>query len=416
MTKKQLKSNRSGFVLLLVVVMVVLLFIIGLGLLRLGLSARMQASRTSAGISARTAADAGLISAVQVMMKKMISEPTWDNSTLPVATNVDLPNSYASYSFNTTGDPCNDFQITSTGKSGVAEEIVYSKVIVQSAFVGIAVKEDIDVRVDAQFGTIPADSNFVLRTDSTEDGAITLKSRIFIPGDVIVGPGGDPDTVINKHDTVVIEGDVYAAPVEIYYPPVIPPAFPGGPDVDIEVRGGGEPLTITESGRYGSITVKPNVSGTPAILEIAGGDVVLYATGDVSIANGCYIKIKYGSSLELYLGGNLSVENSGGIVHEGITSGSPLEDIAEAAMNLKIYGMDSCTLIQLKANSAPFYGAMYAPNANLQLYNSGDLAGAFVGRSVRMFNSSGVFYYIPALGQVGINDQTAYLAVVRWWE
>jgi len=412
-TKKQ--SRRIGFALVLVVVMLVILFIIGLALLRLGLGARLLAVRASAQIAARCAADSGLNEAVSLMKRKMISEPIWDNSSLPERTDADLPNCYANYSYGTTGDPCNGFVLSSTGTSGVAEEIVYCEVLVQSAFVGIAVKETIDIRVGAQFGTIPEGSSFVLRTDSTESGAISLKSGLVIPGDVIVGPGGDPDTVINMHDTVVITGDVYAAPVELYFPPVTPPEFTG-PDTAIKVDDK-HPLTIVPAGngRYRSIDIKQHQT-----LEISGGDVVLYVTGDVKIGGGsedaCKISIKAGSSLELYLGGNLYAGQGAGIMHEGITSGSPLEDIAAAAMNLKIYGTDSCKLIQLKKGSEPYYGAMYAPNADLQLYNSGDLAGAFVGNSVRMFNSSGVFYYIPALGQVGIDDETAFLAVVRWWE
>ena len=89
MTKTQ--SNKKGFVLPLVIVIVIFLFVIGSGLLRLGSSARMQAVQGVADISARAAADAGLVSAVFQMNKKLNLESVWNNEDLPSATSTSLP-------------------------------------------------------------------------------------------------------------------------------------------------------------------------------------------------------------------------------------------------------------------------------------------------------------------------------------
>ena len=145
-TRKRSNRSKRGTVLPFAVIVVILLLIIGLGLSRLGLNARVQAAKSTADLSARAAADAGIVQARRLMNKKLADELNWDNSTLPEVIGVQLANSYANYNFNIKGNKTNGFKISSVGKSGVAERKVYAKLGVDSLWTGIGVKEGIDIK------------------------------------------------------------------------------------------------------------------------------------------------------------------------------------------------------------------------------------------------------------------------------
>lgn len=424
MTKRQSKKNKRGVALLLVIGMVVFLFLIGLGLLGLGSSARMQAVRATTQISAFTAADAGLTQAVRLMKEKLAEEnPDWDE--LPSMTDVYLPGSYASFSFSVTREPASSsFQIISIGKSGTAEKRVRCKLLVQSLLFGIGVMQSINLKVGATLGTIPPGDDFMLRTNSSSssEGLIVINNNVVVPGDVVVGPGGDPESIIVLKSGSVIEGQTYVAAEEIVFPQVFPP----DDLIDFGITpieaskttktvgrvGSGEDY---ESGKYRSIDLKSASGDKQGILRIVDPNVVLHITGNIDISNWSKLIIAKGASLKLYLDGNLDAKKGSAITNDNVTHGSTDEDkIAEAAKALKIYGTDSCTSIILY-NSSDFYGAIYARNADLLIRNDGDLYGAFVGESVTMMNSSGFYYYVPALANISIDDETAYLKEY-WWE
>ncbi len=143
--ENKMRNNEKGLVLSLVAIMVVVLLFTGLGLLKLGSSARIKAAVATSGISATAAADAGMTQAKRLMNKKLVDELVWDNDTLPSETNTPLANANASYTFNVTGDP-SGFTVTSTGTSGRLTKTVYSNLTVGSLFSGVSVEGTIDLK------------------------------------------------------------------------------------------------------------------------------------------------------------------------------------------------------------------------------------------------------------------------------
>jgi len=395
------KLNKSGSVLPLAVVMVVILSIIGLALIRLGLNTRLQAAHTVADIAARTAADAGISHAIKLMNKKLADEPKWDNSTLPKAANVLLPNSNATYSFKVEGNPKTGFEITSVGQSAFARRAVHCRLAAESSWAGIGVKEGIDVKLGATFKTKPAGAKFAIRTNSTQDNAIILKSGVVIPGDVIVGPGGDIERVIDTKSSTKIEGDIYAAEEEIQFPPVkVPQYFETLPVTKFTYKPG---VPITGIVKYDAIDVPHN--GVQKIV----GNAVVYVVGKTTLGKGAELIVtkdpvtEANSSLALYLGGDMEAKNSNGIDNE-----------TGDATALKIFGTDDCEQIDLKAKGDVFFGAVYAPNAVLDVYAKNTLAGSFIGKSFNLKSGTN-FTFIAALSDSDIDDEQTYL-VRRWWE
>jgi len=99
--KKLLQSKKRGSALPLAVVAVLILLAMGTGLLSLGLQSRIISIRTTSDIAARSAADAGLIKALFEMNEKLKVEP-WNGSSLPLGTNISLPNCDAVFSYTVT--------------------------------------------------------------------------------------------------------------------------------------------------------------------------------------------------------------------------------------------------------------------------------------------------------------------------
>ena len=82
------RRQRRGSALMLIVCLGICMVILGFGMLRLGLNVRLTAARTVQDIAARCAADAGLKQAIFSMNKKLVDEMSWNNHSLPSASNV----------------------------------------------------------------------------------------------------------------------------------------------------------------------------------------------------------------------------------------------------------------------------------------------------------------------------------------
>ncbi len=389
------RINQKGSILPLAVVMIVILAIIGLGLIRLGLNARLLAIHETSKLAARAAADAGLSQAMQLMRAKDANELIWDNSTLPPTTTAAFTNiSYhnAGYTCDVNGDPNSGWQINSTGTAGNATKTVHCKLVPKSLWFGIGVKKGINVKLAAAFGTVPvAGGDFKLATNSTTPDSIALKAGVTIPGDIVVGPGGNPDTVISQKSTTIITGTTYPSETSMQFPSVIVPA---------------DLLALTPTAVYdpcisGNIRYNGwNLSGLTTVV----GNTTIFVDGKMTMGNGAELYMAPGSSLTVYLNGNMEDKNSAGITNA-----------TNDATKFLLYATDNCTQVDLKAKT-DFYGAVYAPNATLTIYNNGNLYGAYIGnQNVEMKNSGG-FYFDTRLLSVFMNDQQHYLGIERWWE
>jgi hypothetical protein len=391
-------SNR-GSVLVLVAAIAGIVIVIGVGLLQIGFHSRIQAVRAASALSARCAADAGFAHARFQMNNKLVNEPVWNNSTLPSATDVALDGSEASFSYTVTGAPPS-FQITATGTAGGTQRRVLARLDVGSAWGGIGVKDTIDVKRAAVFGTIPPEAagDLTIRTNSVNPSAIILKTGITVPGDVVCGPGGDIDAVINEKASTVILGETYPAAEPLEFPPVSPP-----PPALVPPMGSIKTTTtIKTSGTYTSINIPNN--GTVDVDPDGGGNVTIYVTGNLTLNNAASFVVNAGASLTLYLGGNIEDKNSAGI---GNLNG-------DQASTLKIYGLPTCTSMVIKAKG-DLAAAIYAPNADVDIYNGANSYGSVVANSFEMKNS-GNFTFDTRLTAGGINDPQTVFDLGRWWE
>jgi len=382
------RAKRSGMIMPLVATITVFIFLIGIAMLKIGFGSRFIAARTSSEITARTAADAGLASAIHLM------NGTWDREPFSV-TPTPLQNTRAAFSYNVTGGP--NFTIRSTGVSDQISRTVYAMTWATSFWsYAIAVEDTITLRSNMVLDVWPEDSTFVptIATTSTEPGAITLAPNTEIPGDIVVGPGSDPDIVVDSKASSVVHGDMYAGDSDMEFPPIYPPV--GLPQLAWPRKPNG--MIIQTDCTY----ITPVLFGNGDRISIVG-DVTMYVTGNMRLNNGAELYIGPGSSLALYVGGSLIADN-----------GSIITNAEQDARNLRIYGTPTCTHINIR-NSGQFWGAIYAPSADLNITNSGTMYGSFIGNSFEMDNQ-GEFYYDTRLYNYDPTGGLSFFQIERWWE
>lgn len=400
---KMVRSERNGSAVVLVVLAVVILAATGVGLLGVGLNSRIFSIRTAQGIEARCAADAGLTKAIYDMNRQLKSK-SWSDASPPYVVNEALPNSSATFSYKTSMQSKNTCMVRSVGNAGPAVKGVYAVLRLKGLFEdAIFVKEQLILKsgtvVDA-FNSLDAtdtDLTAKIGTVSTSSNQIILNPGCTVKGDVQVGVDGDPATVIK--DLGATTGDRYAMEEEYEFPVVVPPILPDKGSLSIM-----RTLTIgpANSGRYGQIDVK--MTSVPGILEIAGGNVVLHVTGDISFGQSCGIVIRSDASLTIYADGNITFGNGGGVDNQ-----------TDHAGNFHLYGTGlPVQQWNLLAKSETF-GAIYAPNADITLYAKGDIGSSIVCNNCE-FKAGGNFHYDKALLDVTTDDEGVQFVLKYWTE
>ncbi|HUW20855.1 MAG TPA: collagen-binding domain-containing protein [Sedimentisphaerales bacterium] len=382
-TDKSLKSRVRGSALVVVLFAVVILLLTGGGLLSLGLQGRLQAIRSSTEIAARCAADAGLTKALFEMNEKL-KLASWDNSALPEVLNETLLNCDATFNYKVTGDLSSGYTVESIGKSGHAQKRVVATLRLKGLFdSGILAKQTIQLYngaiVDAYDSSNPGTTDVPVQvaTTSSDAGSISLKSGSSVDGEVLVG-------------------------VDAYFPIITPPLLP---DMGTAIEVQNETLAIgtADSGKYTGVILK---TGAILVVDDAGaqpGEVVLYVTGDVLMGQGCELVIKPGTSLTLYLDGDFIANNSCGVNNE-----------SEDSTAFTLYGTGVDQTLELKAKT-DWYGAVYAPNADVIIKSGAEVYGSFVCASFEA-KEGGLIIYDAALRDVNVNDIGAFFVVDRWQE
>jgi hypothetical protein len=387
----------------LVMFVVVLMFIIGMGVLSLASNRRIFAIRNASQIIARSAADAGVTEALCEMNRRLKLTP-WDDGTLPQANDKTLTNTEATYSYTVSGNLLNGYTIESTGKCGIAKKTIRCALELQGPFEhAILTKKALVLKagtlIQGYNSLDPWDNaiNVKVVTQSTLPESVILHNGVGVLGDVAVGVGGNVDTVIK--DLGATTKNRYALVNNLDLPIINAPEMPGKVS-DIKVNGSSLKISPKDSGQYGNIDV--GRTGKIGTLEIEGGDVVLYVTGNINLGQDCEIVIEEGASLTLFLNGDMIADNNAGINNQGSPS------------SFKIFGTNTDHQnIILKAKSETL-GAIYAPNANIDVYAQSDIRGSIIAESFEL-KAGGSFYYDKALSDVSIEDAIRFV-ITKWTE
>ena len=397
-----LQSKERGTAMALALIALVLLLVMGMGLLSLGQHSRIFAIKATTGIAARCAADAGLIKAIYEMNNKLEEKP-WDDNTLPEAINVLLPNSNTFFSYEINGDSSTGYVIEATGTSGIATETVNSVLQLKGLFdYAIFTEDTLLLRQGttvAGYNFDPDDDNLMIGTNSTSADSLLLGPGVTIEGDVVVGAEGDAAVVVDAINQTTITGDTYPLEEEFELPSITVPSYLESLPSQGTLTNS---ITIVAPMKYDGISLN---SGRILTID---GPVVLYVTGDVLFDTSAEVRIvdvntNPNAFLVMYLTGDLTSQN------EGI-----INNMTKDPRKLKIFALDSCKHIDFKTENV-FYGAIYAPEAEVHLYNYVRFYGSVVAKSF-IQDVYCDFNYDAALRDASVNDEGTYFTIKRWWE
>jgi hypothetical protein len=391
-SKKRLKLKRAGSSLVVVVSTIVILLLIGNGVLSLGLHGQLGAVRMNSDIAARTAADAGLTKALYQMNALLeaqdwaaLAQAHYDNDgrmLLEPVIDERLPNCDATFSYAIAADIASNYSVKCIGQSGSATRNVNATFRLGGLWDdAILVKETIKLfsgtLVDGYDSSDP----------SATDVPIKVGTESWNPDDITLQPGATVDGAI-----------LYGVNADL--PEVTAPALT---DTGTRIRTKGTTSTIgpEDNGIYTSIDVL--MADVPGVLEVDGGEVVLHVTGDIRLGQSCEIVIREGSSLAIYLEGDLVAGNDSGITND-----------SKLAKNLMLYGIGQEQNFELKSKTG-WYGAVHAPEADVTIKAAADVYGSFVCQNFENMNGNFV-YYDAALQDTSIDDVGASFVIARWHE
>jgi len=399
-THRSVKSQRPGAVLPMVVISLVILVTLGTGFMQLELQSKLTAIRCADEIGARTAADAGLVKALHLMNRKLAVKP-FNDATLPQATDEALPNADGTFSYTVSGTKATGYRIRAVGDAVRSQRKVNASLRLKGLFeFAVFTKERMELKNGTTVDWYVPDAdgdNLKVGTNSTKENSLGLNTSVTINGDIAVGVGGDPDTVIEAKTDATIAGTAYALPEEQIFPSIdMPPALKTAPSMGNLSTS----TTIAASAKYDQVNI-----GNSRVITI-DGPVVLYIPGDIILDNSAQLQINDANpdaSLTLFLGGNLILKN-GGFVN----------NLTKDPKRLKIFGLDSCRSIDFRT-AGDFYGAIYAPNADVRSHNSVQIYGSIIANSF-IQDVSANLWYDASLRDVSYNDIGVRFVVDRWFE
>ncbi len=205
--------------------------------------------------------------------------------------------------------------------------------------------------------------------DVGTNGDITATGQAHVYGDASTGASG------TFSDASKVSGAIEHSN-NVVLPQVSVPA-----SLQSLSTGGGINSTITlNSGDYKYSYI--NLSSKKTVTFV--GPVNLYLTGSTSLSVSGQGEIVVSSSstgpVNIYFDGDVDLSG------QGITNNTNLPK------NLILYGTNTTSQEVKITGQGNFYGAIYAPVAEMQLTGQGALYGAFVGNEVMMSGQGGVHY------------------------
>lgn len=395
-------THRKGAVLALMVMVVLLLSMGSLALIRVGTEARLRTVKSTLKHLARFAADAGVERALY-LMNEQLEAGTWVLDDVPTYNSEPLTACNSEYTVTYTGDLTNGYTVTSTGQAGGQTKTVQAALNLTSPFsddFAILTRGALIIKNDS--GIYGYNSSDLSETGvpvsigslSIEDDIIVIENNGDIDGDIYIGVDGDPDTAVDLGNGTDVAGETFVMSQEYYLPTITPPSYTASKGT---ISGDNVTLTSSDSGKYTSVTINNN--GTLSI----EGDVILYVTGDIELKNNVEIQVASDGSLKLYFDGDFTTMNNAGI-----------NNLSQIPSKVQLYGTGEDQYIGIK-NQNDLYCVIYAPDAEMEIFNQIDVYGSIIVDNIDFKNSANI-YYDKALKQVSLSDEGIRFSITRWKE
>jgi hypothetical protein len=231
-------------------------------------------------------------------------------------------------------------------------------------------------------------------TNSGDFSAIYMDNLADLAGDAVSGADSDPDSVIITSPSANIDGEKRALEEPIEFPQIVPPSLPWMGDYSISGTD-----SIFLSGQYGSFTIEAN-----SVVTIED-DVILHITGNFYMDQNSRLDIAVGASLQIIMGGG-SFE---------MDQTSSINNLSRDPTKFVLFGTAGFTGDIYIDQSSEFYGAIYAPNAFVELDQGDGFFGAIIADDVQIDQDTAI-HYDEALADLEILPSMGSLYVVKSWQ
>lgn len=226
-------------------------------------------------------------------------------------------------------------------------------------------------------------------TNGTAPGAITLTGQATVHGSATIGAKGYTDEGIRlKGRAAEITGERRVAVAPKDTTAVVLPRHCSSLALTPS-------MTIPE-GAYRLSGMK-STGGANIRID---GDVTLIVDGDLFATGKTRIRVPSGSSLALYVDGDM------------LLSGGEIVNEMEIPEKVRIYGASTCREVSLAGGSA-FHAAVYAPGAHIRISGETELFGAAAGKTVDICECARVHYDEALREAAGGTVPTGFR--ILWW-
>jgi len=243
---------------------------------------------------------------------------------------------------------------------------VFSDTTIQMS--GNAETDSYDSRLGSYQSQEPRD-NGDIGTNAIQASSVTLSGNVEVGGDAIVGPQGNPSSVIHTTGNAEIEGTTSAATSPTVLNPVVVPS------------------NLTNQGNL-------QLSGNTTVT--LGSGTYWYSTISIS-GNG---RLNLTGSATIYVTGNVSISGNGVVTAQNLPTN----------LTLNVSGAQSVSF----TGNAKFYAKVYAPDSNFHLSGNGRLFGSVAADSIQQSGNAEV-HYDEALS-AGSGSSTTKSNLLAWVE
>lgn len=411
--------NRSGFVLILTLLVLAAVFFFAFALVRLQVAEKTLAQTREHSLIAEQAAKAGIddgllalsedaswadgFPAIRLPRSGATYTVTFNKSqsAIPYSTNNSDSSSETS-GWNGRTVPAGHVHLVSQGSFQASQVLEEAMVQTQSSpFVSALVGADkivlsgkilIDAWNSAKgtYAQTVKQSGADLVTNSAEARAVEI-SNVTLYGNIIVGPGGSQDTTLRVSGNPTYLGFKVASKIQelsVETPPDLGPS-----------RGVVAPTSGTQVLSPGTYSA---FSPGSATIQLTPGDYVV--TGDITMGNKASILVSQGP-VRLFVLGNVS-----------ITSGGSLRNSTLKPPNFVLYGGANPTTWDFQSLSgADLHFGINAPSTILNFRGGNEYYGSFIAKEVYV-NGNARFHYDVSTGSSDTDPggSPALILKARW--
>jgi len=245
---------------------------------------------------------------------------------------------------------------------------------------------------DSEIGGYNEGGNIGENGDVATNGDIAASGQVYIGGNANTGPEGTFEEEDYVAGEITHESDETLSLITV-------------PDALLSLPSGGN-ITSTQTINAGDYKFDSiDLSGENKVTIIGPSNIYLTSGGSLELSGQSEVIISDASTgaVNIYADGDVTISGQGVANQTTIPS------------NFIIFGTGTGSRDITFTGQADFYGAIYAPTAEMTISGQGELFGAFSGESVTMSGQAKI-HYDEALGRLDLGLGSGRFIIQSWQE